>query len=104
VKRREFITVLGGAAAWPLKARGQQIVASVGLLTAAQQDDRWLGALRQGLKEAGYVEGNNLAIQHRSADGHFDRLPALAPELAAAPVTVIVAIAPSSRLRPDILV
>src|SRR5262245_27046933 len=99
MRRREFITLLGGAAAWPLAARAQQpTVALVGLLTGTQQDDRWLGALRQGLKEAGYVEGRNVAIKHRSADGHFDRLQTLAAELVADQVAVIVAIAPSAAL------
>jgi putative ABC transport system substrate-binding protein len=100
MKRREFITLLGGgAAAWPLPARAQQpTIALVGLLTGSQQDDRWLGALRQGLKEAGYIEGRNVAIKHRSADGHFDRVPALAAELVADPVALIIAIAPSAAL------
>src|SRR5215831_2912374 len=96
--RRDFVTLLGGAAAWPLAARAQQIVSLVGLLTGTQQDDRWLGALRQGLKEAGYVEGRNVAIKHRSADGHFDRLQTLAAELVADPVALIIAIAPSAAL------
>jgi putative ABC transport system substrate-binding protein len=97
--RRAFITLLGGAAAWPLAAREQQqTVALVGLLTASGQDDRWLGALRQGLKETGYIEGRNLAIKHRSADGHFDRVPALAAELVADPAALIIAIAPSAAL------
>jgi putative tryptophan/tyrosine transport system substrate-binding protein len=98
VKRREFITLMGGAAAaWPLEARAQQpTVALVGLLTGSRQDDRWLGALRQGLKEAGYIEGRNVAIKHRSADGHFDRVSALAAELVADPVALIIAIAPSA--------
>jgi hypothetical protein len=62
LRRRQFLTLLGGAAvAWPLAARGQQpTVALVGLLTGSKQDDRWLGALRQGLKEAGYIEGRRL--------------------------------------------
>jgi putative tryptophan/tyrosine transport system substrate-binding protein len=83
MRRRDFIMLLGSAtAAWPLAARAQQpAVALVGLLTGSQQDDRWLGALRQGLKEAGYIEGRNVAIKHRSADGHFDRVPELAAEL-----------------------
>ena len=98
MKRREFITLMGGAAAaWPLEARAQQpTVALVGLLTGSRQDDRWLGALRQGLKEAGYIEGRNVAIKHRSADGHFDRVSALAAELVADPVALIIAIAPSA--------
>jgi hypothetical protein len=100
VRRREFITLLGGAAAaGPLAARAQQqTVALVGLLTGSGQDDRWLGALRQGLKETGYIEGRNLAIKHRSADGHFDRVPALAAELVADPAALIIAIAPSAAL------
>src|SRR5262249_60911503 len=76
--RRDFVTLLGGAAAWPLAARAQQIVPLVGLLTGTQQDDRWLGALRQGLKEAGYVEGRNVAIKHRSAGGEFEPFLTLA--------------------------
>jgi putative ABC transport system substrate-binding protein len=100
IGRRELLAALGGAAAaWPLAARGQQpTVALVGLLTGSQQDDRWLGALRQGLKEAGYIEGRNVAIKHRSADGHFDRVPALAAELVADAVALIIAIAPSAAL------
>jgi putative ABC transport system substrate-binding protein len=100
MKRREFITLLGGAAAaGPLTARAQQsTVASVGLLTSSRQDDRWLGALRQGLKEAGYIEGRNIAIKHRSADGHFDRVPALAAELVADSASLIIATSPPAAL------
>jgi putative ABC transport system substrate-binding protein len=100
MQRRQFITLLGGAAAmWPLAVRAQQpTVALLGLLTGSPQDDRWLGALRQGLKEAGHIEGRNVAIKHRSADGHFDRVPALAAELVADPVALIIAIAPSAAL------
>ena len=94
MQRREFITLLGGAAVgWPLAARAQQAaMAVVGLLSGAQLDDRLIGAIRQGLKDAGYVEGRNIAIKYRSADGRFDRLPALAAELVADPVTTIVAV------------
>src|SRR5215469_4366464 len=99
IRRREFITLLGGAAVWPVPSRAQRsTVALVGLLTSSRQDDRWLGALRQGLKEAGYIEGRNVAIKHCSADGHFDRVPALAAELVADDVALIVAIAPSAAL------
>src|SRR4051812_11688095 len=99
-RRREFITLLGGAAAaWPIAARAQQpAMPLVGLLTGSRQDDRWLGALWQGLKEAGYIEGRNVAIKHRSGDGHFDRVPQLAAELVADPVTLMIAIAPSAAL------
>src|SRR5262245_15803900 len=94
MKRRSFITLLGGSAAWPLAARAQQPgVALVGLLSGAQLDDRMLSAIRQGLKEAGYVEGRNIAIKYRTADGRFDRVAGLAAELVADPVAVIVALA-----------
>jgi hypothetical protein len=68
VRRREFITLLGSVAAWPVAARAQQpAMALVGLLTGNQLDDRWLSAVGQGLKEVGYVEGRNAAIKYRSA-------------------------------------
>jgi putative ABC transport system substrate-binding protein len=100
VKRREFITLIGGAAAtWPLAARAQQpAMALVGLLTGNQLDDRWLSAVGQGLKEVGYIEGRNAAIKYRSAGGRFDRLPALATELVADPVAVIVTLTPAAAL------
>jgi putative ABC transport system substrate-binding protein len=83
VKRREFVSLFGGAAVgWPLAARAQQpTVALIGLLAGAQLDDRLLSAIRQGLKDAGYVEGRNVAIKYRTADGRFNRLPGLAAEL-----------------------
>jgi putative tryptophan/tyrosine transport system substrate-binding protein len=100
MKRRDFITLLGGAAAmWPLAARGQQpTMALVGLLSGTHRDDRELVALGKGLKEAGYIEGRNVAIKYRSAGGEFDRLPALASELVSDPVAVIVAIAPPAAV------
>jgi putative ABC transport system substrate-binding protein len=99
MKRREFMTLLGGAAAWPLVARAQQsTMALVGLLSGALVYDYQLRALRQGLKEAGYIEGRNIAIKYVSADGRFERLPALAAELVADPSAVIVAIAPPAAL------
>jgi len=96
LKRRDFITLLGGAAAaWPIAARAQQpIMTLVGLLSSAQLDDRQIGAIRQGLKEAGYIEGHNVAIKYRSADSHFNRLPALAADLVADPAAAIIALAP----------
>jgi putative ABC transport system substrate-binding protein len=92
VKRRQFIALLGGAAAWPLAARAQQQgVALVGLVAGTHLDDRMLSAVRQGLKEAGYVEGRNVAIKYRTADGRFNRLPRLTAELVADQVAVVVA-------------
>jgi putative ABC transport system substrate-binding protein len=100
MRRREFITLLGGAAAWPIAAHGQQrALALVGLLiSGTPRDDREIDAIRQGLKDAGYIEGRNLAIKYRSADGRFDRLPALAADLVADPAAAIIALAPPAAL------
>jgi putative ABC transport system substrate-binding protein len=100
MRRRKFISLLGGAAAaWPPAAQAQQPgVALIGLLAGAQLDDRLLSAIRQGLKDAGYVEGRNVAIKYRTADGRFNRLPGLAAELVADPVAVIVALAPPAAV------
>jgi putative ABC transport system substrate-binding protein len=87
MRRREFITLLGGATAWPLAARAQQAakIGRVGIIDDAPIWDHF----RQGLREAGYVEGQNLAIEYRSADGQPDRLAVAARELVAIPVDVI---------------
>jgi putative ABC transport system substrate-binding protein len=100
MRRREFIAGLTGAAAWPLAARAQQPkVPVVGLLNGVSFEGPYavpVAAVRQGLRETGFVEGQNLAIEYRTADGQYERLPDLATDLLRSQVAVIVAIGAST--------
>src|SRR5208282_1479248 len=102
MRRREFITLLGGVAtAWPLGAQAQQTAMPViGFLrsTSAADSTNFVTSFRQGLKETGFVEGENVAIEYRCADNQLDRLSVLMTDLVQLPVAVIVVNAPAAHV------
>src|SRR5262245_12517852 len=95
VKRRQFIAVVGAAAAWPLVARAQQpAMPVIGWMSGRSPDDsaHLLAAFRDGLRETGFVEGESVAIEYRWAGGQYDRLPAMAADLVSRAVAVLVGV------------
>jgi putative tryptophan/tyrosine transport system substrate-binding protein len=100
LRRREFLALSGGAAVWPLAARAQRKLPVIGWFNthSAQAHTMELAAFRRGLAESGYVEGQNVTIEYRWADDHYDQLPALAADLVDRKVAVIAACTPPSAL------
>jgi putative tryptophan/tyrosine transport system substrate-binding protein len=91
IERRKFLATLGGAAVWPLAARAQQpAMPLVGFLRSGTIADDRVTAFRQGLKEAGFIEGQNVAIEYRSDEGQTERLPLLVADLLRRQVALIV--------------
>jgi putative tryptophan/tyrosine transport system substrate-binding protein len=92
LKRRDFVTLLGGAVAWPLAARSQQVpMPVIGYLGASSPQSHLIDAFQRGLTEVGYAEGRNVAIEYRWAEGQYDRLPSMAIELVRRQVSVLFA-------------
>jgi putative ABC transport system substrate-binding protein len=94
LRRRQFISLLGGAVAWPLAARAQQpAIPVIGFMIAGDQArSQQIAAFHAGLKESGYVQGQNVTVELRSAEGHFDRFPAIVADLLRHGVAVLVAV------------
>lgn len=94
MRRRDAIQLLGGAAAWPFAARAQQASPLIGFMSgrAPETDTHLVSAFREGLREQGFVEGQNVAIEFRWARGDYDRLPVLAAQLVAMPIAVLAAL------------
>jgi putative ABC transport system substrate-binding protein len=96
IGRRRFLAVVGAAAAWPVAARAQQpAMPVVGYLSSISTDPYGVAAFIRGLLEQGFVEGRNVKIEYRSAEGQYDRLPALAADLVSLPANVIAAVSSS---------
>jgi putative ABC transport system substrate-binding protein len=98
MKRREFVALLGGTAMMPFAARAQQAMPVIGLIngTSAQKYEPQVAAFREGLKESGFVDGENVTIEYRWAEGNYSRLPELAADLVKRQVAVIVANTPAN--------
>ena len=93
MRRRDFIMLVNCAATWPMIARAQHpAMPVIGLLNATRLDDLEVAAVRRGLDDEDFVEGRNIAIEYRSAEGRYDRLPDLAADLVARQVAAIIAI------------